>query len=226
MKYQYHILIIFLAISCLSVHCKKDKEPISWPLSQGFKDYIYFKDDTYWVYQDSITKYNDSVWVTESTIYTTVDEIDKGWKKKKMEVEYELFDYKTRSNSNSKILEYYSNSWASCVSRNDTDGSFCFSCWRKRIDIVSEYSSDVFFYEPIESTEAGSVTLTNVFDSLKINNITFKSVCRIYDTQNYTENGYETVFYIAKNIGIIRKEIEYKQGKWEIWNLIRYNIVQ
>ena len=69
----------------------------------------------------------------------------------------------------------------------------------------------------------GMTYYKDYYDSLQILSNSFHKVSKFHSTINETMENSPTNFYIAKNIGIIRKE---KLNTSQTWNLIRYHIVQ
>lgn len=72
-------------------------------------------------------------------------------------------------------------------------------------------------------TGTGITYFKDYYDSLNCQNLSFYKVVKFFDSANASEYGSQTNFFIAKNIGIVRKEI---LNNSKIWNLIRYHIVQ
>jgi hypothetical protein len=76
-------------------------------------------------------------------------------------------------------------------------------------------------------TQTGPTSQHTIFDTiypnLQIGDFNFTNVVRANNNMNLAYNYTPTLIYSAKHIGIVRKEFpEYKQ----VWNLVRYNIVQ
>jgi len=104
----------------------------------------------------------------------------------------------------------------------------------KIVKTTGEYSQDCFLLPPPPILEKQGVTIGTgptsqftIFDSiypvLKLGELEFTNVIRANNNMNLAYNGTPTLIYSAKHIGIIRKEFpEYNQ----VWNLVKYNIVQ
>ena len=65
--------LIFLALPCLALQCKKDDEDKNGPkdvtrLSEEFKSYAYFRESSWWVYKELNSGNLDSAYVTRSDI--------------------------------------------------------------------------------------------------------------------------------------------------------------
>lgn len=214
-------LLTVLALTALSFSACKDengngKEYFEGPLTQELKDYTYFRNGTYWVYEDSATGDLDSFYVYDSQNFFT-DYLDNtGEPLAKLEV----FQYFTNSSYDGNTYYYltdlinnrYSDHPEVTILRvvkkggTHTQNHFV----RYPLEVGREYQ-----YGP------SLMRLETRPDKVNFKN-TFHNILVYRDLANTTEGG-ETLFYIAKNIGIIRKEVK-KTNR--VWNLIRYKIVQ
>ena len=67
------------------------------------------------------------------------------------------------------------------------------------------------------------VIYKNYFNSFSINSQTFSLTQKWYNYDSNCDDNQNTNYYIAKNIGIVRRE---QLDSNRTWNLIRYNIIQ
>jgi hypothetical protein len=220
-KYLFFVLVIFLS------GCRKKDDPeigSIYLLPQEVKDYSLFLPGTYWIYQDSTTGNEDSVYVINSS--NGKDTFDLKPDDPGDEV-VEFFQFDTKSSfNNGEIFRYDCNtSFYQCVDSkqpkpcfyvdraNSTGSGFCFlydfyvGAW--------VYSSYAGFYSKI--------TIVNKWSILNLNSINYNNVVELNDDKNITENSNRTNFFFAKNIGIVRKEL---LDSNRTWSLIRYKIVQ
>ncbi len=219
-KTLFFLAIIGFVSSC----CKKDTPPPTYYVPQELKDWMYYKQGSYWVYQDSASNINDSVYVTSSEIKIE-DDVDKMgkiiWKE-------ETFYVYTQSTLSSYIYIDRSSITSSPQNCDNT----CYIIYRERKTSIGSNVGTTFilFLSPKIGLQAAPngltyVTLAAIYDSLQVGGKYFHNVVRMDETKNETEGGGPTKFYIAKHYGIIRKEIT--AGNTEkTWNLVNYKIVQ
>ncbi|MEW6468676.1 MAG: hypothetical protein AB1458_07115 [Bacteroidota bacterium] len=214
----YRILPFLLVLSS----CHRDdpvNPPPPSPLSvpQEVKDYCYFKPGSYWVYRDTATGIEDSVFTLSA---------QTGWDTAIINGKEQAFE------------------WFQCITRSDLDG-YDYYYWTNmtwktsdgRVPVFREKTtigdyegktillSDKFSIPNImyPYSQNGIVSFVAVLDSFQINNEAFFNVVKFNDTENITENYNNTNFYISKHIGIIKKEL---LDSNTVWELVRYSITQ
>ena len=69
----------------------------------------------------------------------------------------------------------------------------------------------------------GGINTLQILDSCQIGALQFDETAVFKADESPSENYTTTYYYIAKNIGIVRKEIP---SQSEVWNLVNYHIVQ
>lgn len=221
----YKTLVCCFLLSCYS--CKKDTktEPdtgFSAPVNTDLYAYAYFKPGTYWVYQDSISGILDSVYVTYANkgTYTNGDaEVAQGyyrgtfsWFKCEMISSYDHYKYQ-----NWMDQSYEVNGSAPSVNRvriqmpnSGTSGGTTINLAivpvGKSLGIMLDF-----------------VTYQKYYNSFSVDTIPFFSTQKWYNFNSNCDDEQNTNYYIAKNIGIVRRE---QLDSNRIWNLIRYNIIQ
>jgi len=213
MIFKNFILIVSLTIF-ISTTCKKKQPPPYVPMTQEFKDYIYFKEGTYWVYKDSINGALDSILVLNDTIkFKPWAGIIKGGV---AEVEFyaETFEYDVKSFYDDTIYKYN----GGVITSNADNNCAC--------QDAHKGSERIFLYKLNVGQKQNSIKLTSVYDSLKLKNKYFYDVSRFVITDGFASSIPIKVFYISKNQGIIKREIKISTNEWQIWNLIRYKIIQ
>lgn len=226
MKNLIYLLFLCACLTSCTQCKKKQPEPIDYafstPVNTDLYAYAYFKPGTYWVYQDSISGILDSVYITyaNSGTYTNGDaEVAQGlyrgtfsWFSCDAISSYDHYKYQ-----NWMDQSYEVNGSSPAVYREKYIMPGSGSNFGKTVHIaiksvgnqVSAYPDYVyykFFYNDIV-----------IHDSLFTNVQKWLNMHSIID---YEQN---TFYYIAKNIGIVRRE---QLDSNRVWNLIRYNIVQ
>jgi hypothetical protein len=222
------IAVLIAGALCLGGSCcKKDEllEPPVQHLPQELKDWMYFKQNTWWLYQDSASLIMDSVTVDSSRI-DIIDFTDP--KSGDIQKRVERFSVFTFSNLNSYLYLY--STGLRCMDRYDPN-RVCYDVFRDRYYQNSHAGMTIaFLFSPIIGSQVApngltAVTLSAIYDSISIGNKYYYNIVKIEETKNETEDNSQTVFYISKNFGIIRKEIT-TGNSVQIWNLIDYNIIQ
>ncbi len=215
-------MLIFLAFLTTAIYlssCGPSDEIVYIKIDPELLAWGSFKEGTYWIYKEENTGATDSVYVYKHE--KSYGESDRG--SKKVKTTYEVF-YSSFFTSNKDIDTLYYDI-----------GTFSSDIHLARKSIIKNgplLSCNIvpppfpnFFFEGY--TVWVSSSQKTVFDSIypiyQLGELEFSNVIRANNNENYAYNGTPTLLYSARNVGMIRKEFpEYN----EIWNLIRYNIVQ
>jgi hypothetical protein len=225
MKTNIKTLLFISAAICMitTCKCKKDPDPTpdpgpSVPL-QDLTAYSHFKTGTYWIYKDSATLVEDSVYVYFDTAYSYYNSgtpiIAAG----------NYMFYECRAHSYFDSYDYYYQ-----IDMGYYGSKHSIGTWRKRIKpghyvgktfLMSNRFVDGEFINAY--TTPGETYFKFFFDSLNIEGKYYRSTVKFYDSGNSSEYDSQTNFYISKNIGIARKE---RLDTFKIWNLIRYQVTQ
>ena len=221
------LYIVIIAISLTGCQKCKDKNKQSEP-SYSFAEqpdlyaYAYFKPGTYWVYQDSISGILDSVYVTFANkgSYTNGDaEVAKGlyrgtfsWFTCYMTSSYDHYQYNNWMDQSYEVhgspptvnRERYI-----MPSSGNKNGETIHTAI---ISIGKQLTSypDYVYYK-------------NHYSSFQVKGVFFNQVQKWLNKQSMIDNKQDTYYYIAKNIGIVRRE---QVDSNRTWNLIRYHIIQ
>lgn len=222
------ILVLAISICFISFFsCKKDTktEPdtgFNTPVNTDLYAYAYFKPGTYWVYQDSISGILDSVYVTNA---------NKG----------------TYTNGDAEVAQgYYRGtfSWFTCDAISSYD-HYRYQNWMDQSYEVNNNIPRVFrerYIMPGSGNKNGKtihlavveqgttlyisldqLVYDSYYSSLLIKSNTFLSTQKWINYSSNCDDDQNTKYYIAKNIGIVRRE---QLDSNRNWNLIRYNIIQ
>ncbi|NOZ46229.1 MAG: hypothetical protein GXO79_05540 [Chlorobi bacterium] len=180
--------------------CKKKEDLDYFPLDQNFKDFIYFKNDSYWIYEneDGIT---DTQKVINSIITEChcIDEVFNDWIiSRDHEYIQEFLEYEIISSLDSSIIEV--NGGTRCGSEYDPESKFdCF--W-------ANYNSNVIFvwypksgFEYYRKSDFFRVKLISWFDSLLVHDKYYYDIIEMWQYDNHVE----TSFFFARNYGLVRK---------------------
>jgi hypothetical protein len=133
---------------------------------------------------------------------------------------YNYFQIQTNSSFFNADYYYWSNS------SRITDDDY-YQIRREKITTVSVVENIVLIYPATISKQLGLygnvITVIGYQENLTLNSNSYSKVIIINQIKDQTEGDFITNFYFANNYGIIRKEIP---GRNEVWNLMRFNIVQ
>lgn len=203
--------------------CKRDPDPIqpSEPpyTPQDLAAYSHFKTGTYWIYKDSTSGVEDSVYVYTDTSYSY-------YQNNGIQAEGNYMFYNCIALSYFDTYHYhYSISMGNYILSTKEVGTV-----RVRTKPTDNVGQTYLMSNRFVSDDAigwylgaGMTYYKGFYDSINILGTSYYDVAKFYDDKNSSEYESPTNFYIAKNIGIIKKQ---KLDSNKVWNLIRYNIVQ
>ena len=218
--------VIFLSVLIVIFFttCKKDPDtsepkPGSDYVHQDLTAYSFFKTGTYWIYKDSTSGVEDSVYVYADTSYLY-------FRTGTVQQDGNYMYYDCRAHSYYDSYNYY----------YQIDMGY-YSLSTKEVGTVrirtkpGDYVGETFLMSNRFVTNdmitwylgTGSTYYKEFYANINILGTNYYNVAKFYDSQNLSEYESPTNFYIAKNIGIIKKE---KADSNKVWNLLRYNIIQ
>lgn len=217
------LLSILFFVSIVIGSCKKEPPPelpLGWDyVHQDLVAYTQFKTGTYWIYRDSLSGLEDSVYcyVDTSFMYHQTGCVQK---------DGDYMFYNCQFHSYLDGYDYYNkisegnysitNGQLATVRVKYKPGDYAgetfimSNCFRQGNQATWYLGAGTVYYKAFYEAYAGIV------DS-------FPKVVKFYDTENRTEFSSPTNFYISKNFGIIRKEI---LDSNKVWDLVRYHILQ
>ena len=218
-KHTYLCLIAILFFST----CKKDPKILSSTapgyVYEDIAAYSYFKTGTYWIYKDSTSGVEDSVYVYSDTSYlyhrtgTVQEDGDYMYYECHANSAYDTYNYYYKIDMGFYIL---STGEVGTVRVRTKPGDYVGQTYLMSNRFIAD---DVITWWLGD----GATYYKAYYDSINLSGITYHAAAKFYDTSNSAEYSSPTFFYIAKNVGIIRKE---KLDSNKVWNLIRYNIIQ
>jgi len=186
-------------------------EPIYRQVRQEHKDWGAFKEGTWWVYEEENLGIRDSIYIFRYQAQFNKTEVTN-------HREESILSYFSSSlNVNEGVFGVaYASSGVQMGALAQNGGEHILRCY-------------LVVPPPVQGDwiRTGSPTQHTIFDTiypaLQIRDNEFTNVVRANNNMNLFYNGTPTLIYSAKNIGIVRKEFpEYNQ----VWNLVKYNIVQ
>lgn len=229
-KFLLHLL--FLSLLCVGLsRCKHEPEVIPTPCDcrevntiDELREWAFFKEGTYWIYEEETTLARDTFTVVDSHDFIT----DQG---------NVQFDYETYRSSDGYFYWFWFNEgwtaedcnegccdcrrlWCDKYIAGDADGE----------DVLLTFPTFIGSYSGIYGgNQYGVVEVVGFQESYQIGSIIFfEVVIEMNDNsvlnQSPTDpDWYASKYFFAKSVGLIRKEI---QESNEVWNLIEFNIVQ
>jgi hypothetical protein len=215
--------IIIIAVFLLFSQCKKDK-PVSSPPTpditpQEVYDYGFFRPGTYWVYKDSVSGSIDSVYVIYGIKGADTVDLGQGDGMKAYE-KYEVKMHSTFENYDYYI--WYNATWSGKNPRRD---KLFFTKSRP-----GDYVGEIILCEipaipghVLYGCGNGIVLTKEVYQSFLMDTTSYNNVVRISETLDCVQGGQSSNYYLAQNIGIIRKEYIDSNS---VWKMLRSNILQ
>lgn len=219
------ILMLFIALFLVS-SCRKDKSisycnlhPEDCVDIQEVKKYFYFKEGSYWVYQEQNSGLIDSVYVFE-----TYNDPSTYYFSTKLYSSYDGYYYRFWPKIGAVV--------DSGLVEKSKRSTIIYKSKAKPGDFVSE-SECFLFYPKIGDwtySDGGypygynnKLTVSDIYDSIGITNKIFFEAITLYEEHTASEEKQSTFHYYVKTVGLVKKELIDSN---QIWDLINYNIVQ
>lgn len=225
MKKITYLLFVCICLTGCKQCKKKQPEPdkgYSSPVNTDLYDYAYFKPGTYWVYQDSISGILDSVYIiyANNGVYTNGDtEVEQGY--------YRGTFYWFKCDAISSYDHYKYENWMD--QSWEVNGSVPVVNREKFIMPGSGFNFGQTIHTAITYigktlyVSLDHVTYQNYYNVFSVKTQTFASTQKWTNYGSNCDDNQNTNYYIAKNIGIVRRE---QLDSNRTWNLIRYHIIQ
>lgn len=229
LKSSYIYIIVIACLIAISSSCKKE-EPAPQPVTsnvngwdcdpiQGVKDFFFFKEGSWWVYQEEGSGELD-------TISVTIAAHDPN--------SYN-FDIRVYSSFEDYSYHFWPVSSQSSPSAHCPDiGTICDRCLKvkrskyKPGEFVSE--ATCFFYLPEVGQHdlnwnylflGNEVRTDSIMDSLTISGFNFGSSVRIFEQSCVMEGYQPTYHYFSRDVGLVKKELLFDA---KVWNLVDFYI--
>jgi hypothetical protein len=174
---------------------------------EDMKAWYYFKEGTYWIYEEQNTGQLDTV-IVYSNQEIQVDTVRQ-------------FEWNSISTSGSEIHQYVNTTWArDCHER--------LSCKCQKVFVSQVLGGDVtgegapFFYPhdvgnwSTNFLEDGITTLTSKSDSMELKGYTYYSIINYTNDTDYMSFDLPAEYVFARNIGLIRKKIPALNQDWQL----------
>ncbi|MBL7889224.1 MAG: hypothetical protein JNL24_06705 [Bacteroidia bacterium] len=212
------VFTLLLFNSCGKFEYEKYYEVPPAPLAD-LPAYSYFKTGTYWVYKDSASGVEDSVYVFADTSYlyhqtnTTQEEGD-----------YMFYGFRAYSNYDSCVY-YYSISMGNYILTTKEVGALLRK-YKQTDYIGATYTMTNRFIDGdqiIYYAAQGITYYKQSYDSLLIGTNVFRNVVKFHHTKDETMELSPSNVYFSKHVGLVRKE---KLSTNQIWELVRYQVIQ
>lgn len=228
--------ILFISLWCIFIiACKKDEKiPVTnelgyTPISNDIKDYCFFKEGSFWVYEDSITGAIDSMFVTDSYIgkdtITTQDNLGYTG----IFDFFNVYVYSTKLGGE-YLFWTHSSFWQTPYVKNIP------RVYIKNMTVQTGYNETTLMFtneylnNNLLYTDAGG--RINYLGLMNFNTgyFNFQNIKIYNNTINFTHMGHETKSCFTKNIGLVGLKImpggvdsvSYEAN----WRLKNYYIVQ
>lgn len=208
--YPIVITILLLFISC------EEKEPVKYSIPDELKEYGDFKEGSYWVYQVDSGSNEDSIWVTSH----------------KLSYDEEIIDKKVISLFEKITISCESNKSKNCNIEVIAEHNRCLLSHTEIDTILNiRYGLTFFFLNDKFDELKYSKDTTISYNSVNILGTLFKDVVYrkaeypITDINNNSKENYFLEYWIAKNIGVVKKIIRTQYGD-KTYSLKRYSVIQ
>jgi hypothetical protein len=196
-------LLLIIALTLLT--CGKPKPEVKHLFVSEFaKSYVAFKPGSYWIYRNDSSSITDSVYVQQLT-----------------------YRYENETNNDGDIISTNQRIWCQLISNIiiNSDNGFSTSHIYLGDYSISHWGIDLNFkndvVNPILTTDTCFSYQTMILNGQLFNNVTEQ----IQHSTNSLSSEYRVDVYLVKNIGLIKWNVNYRDGSTEQWSLLRYNII-
>ena len=215
MKRQY--ILILIIVSCI-ICCKKDQNKcVYYFLNDREKRYCAFQIGSYWIYQNDSTFDFDSIYVNNinpgfiNDCYYRQDSHD-------------IFSCNAKSTLDTNINIGYSieatgeNSAVYYFGGGTYSGDALHASWQSESYLFTNPTGDQFYQH---------LNQLNAISQLTINGILYTSVYDFKESNHtFTYSQIDSInIFIVKDLGIIKWTLQYPNGSFVSWSLVRHHIV-
>lgn len=206
------LLLLSFFISC----CKDDDngtgaDSKTIRIPQEVKDYMQFKTGTWWLYEDSVSLATDCVYVTLHS-----QGFDTTYENGRIKQIYEYFSWSCHNTFENFDHRYYVHqSWSTVDPKTKV--------FYNKFDNINTTTIIIFFYPyPLNVvTYSGLISgdttyYQNVYSNYSVDTLQFTDVVQtLFKNYDYEINK-DTKFYLAKQAGIVRRDIPDRNRFWKI----------
>ena len=188
-----------LVVLIILINCNCTKNKYVYYIKDSIKPWSYFKQGSYWIFYNENTKSLDSNYINKKEDILIQPDSPP---------QYEHIYINISSN----FINHYT------IFRNSDDSYL-------ELGYLNVLSASII--EGSSSIISTTCRLINVFDVLTINGNNFKNVIQTQNTSIYNQDTTITNYYFVKNIGLVKKEINYlNMDSISTRSLIRWHVVQ
>ena len=204
MKAKIYLFILIISILCIAADCTKEpKEYPTYYMSQEFKDYVLFPVGSFWVYQNTSSGIEDSIFLFKQEIkILEAAPNERGFN-------CEVFKQNFYSSVNDTLIG------VGGILAPGTPSVY-------NIYINNKWNTNYSFFAPANigdiAPDYPNLKYINFYDTLNINGNNFYEIRVFENLKQY--NNQPKKFYYARNVGLIK--IELFDGT--IWELKKYFI--
>lgn len=218
------VLVVLIFCGFVFSTCRKEENLVctdknTVKIAQHAKDYFYFKEGTWWVYEEENSQIRDSIWLTDGSRH-----FENPWEYKKychcnkgkcIEAAYLTFE-NAQYNGSTGIECLYRYTITAGFTEGKAgvsggNGTKYFNTYESRL----RYENGL----PASPTEAGGIVEN--LPSINIKGKEFKEIMHIYYPQEGVQDWLQEAWY-AKNIYLVK----FRLNDNTTWNLVKYNIVK
>lgn len=221
---KYFLVLVFAYLTVLFVLSSCDKRtygnadddycPDDDNAFEDMKAWYYFKEGTYWIYEEQNTGQLDTV-----IVYSNQEN--------QFDTVYQ-FEWYASSSLGNQLHQWVNTSWSGpCPEKLSCTCQIIFQSRAFNGQFIGENAA--FSFPHINQNWIGNMwpggrtTIISVQDSLEISQNTFYSVVEFYNEMDAIQNDFPSQTKFAKNIGMIESKIPALN---ENWHLIEYGINQ
>ncbi len=195
--------------------------PKNWYIPQEVLDYFYFKQGSYWVYENDKTGQVDSVFVT-TNVKTVTTPTSQGER-------YEVAAIDAVSSLDGYTYKYglSMQGSAGCIKDGSKWPCYIIDCNKfKTGDVLGSTSYLILPFQKGYGGQANGsfeskITMKDTLNDIEIDGKSYLNIVIVNLNPSLTNNKKNYNYYWSKNIGIVKKE---NLTDTENWNLIRYHI--
>jgi hypothetical protein len=199
--------ILSVSLIFIIAGCKKDS--VEYHLSDLAKSLSGFKGGSYWIYQNDSTIGEDSLFVKSLSI-------DNDPHEKNGDIDYTT--EKFTCNIISTLFPQMAGSYQS-IARHSYDGP--------EENYFSNGKWMAYWLTTTSQVTCGPTSTIIYHQNFQLNGLSYSNVTEIIEEVHLVNDYIPVVnFYIVPDIGVIKWNIQYKDGRTDKWSLLRSNIIR
>lgn len=211
---------------CSSCKDKNEPETVCTPQNTAYfpqdaKDRFFFKEGTWWVYENSDTKETDSIWVTNASFrYWSADNMEDGNIKNKCYETGRIEIYSLYNGIKTHLVQRSFSYIGGKPGINPAQEHFTLDDAIPMFDFRPVYRFDIFGEQyQTPNQESAEITFK---DSIEVNGELYNNVLHYYYPNGVSPHDYLEEAWYAKNVGTIK----YISKDHSTWILVKSKIIQ